>query len=190
MSRKDALWFSSLSLVLFMILPTAFSKAVYGLSGGYSAVWLVILYIVGGILRKEEFVRKVKWYVSLSVAILFSALTYGAKMIGLGGLVKYTSPTVFLSAVGYLLLFSQFRIRKFRKVVCFFSKASLSCYLIHVHPLIWESVMHHFAVHLLEGGWAVTAAGILGYAVLIFTVTSVLDFPRQWLFGKIRLKKK
>ena len=188
-SDRDAVWFLSLSFLLFSVLPTAFSRSVYGLSGGYSLIWLVLLFLSGGMIRKLKWEERVRWYAAALLLLIGSAATFAGKVFGAGGLVKYTSPTVLLSAVGWLLLFSRMKIRRGRKVLAYFSEASLSCYLIHVHPLVWETVMKGISLPLLKEPWPVAALGIALFSAGIFLLTAILDFPRQCLFRKFGSKK-
>jgi surface polysaccharide O-acyltransferase-like enzyme len=120
---------------------------VYGgglsLAGGYSFVWLALLYVLGACLKRTGIVEKFRSRVWLLAAFLAVLVTWLFKVFMPtrpvnDALISYTSPTITLVAVALLAVFSRLRPQGiWRKLIGFFAPAALGVYLIHVHWYIF-----------------------------------------------------
>lgn len=122
----------------------------FGLNWGYSSFWLILMFILGALLKKNNFVEKIskkKLFVLLIPVAFLSVssqyiIAYLSKSLlgrSLGDRIftDYTSPTMVFVSVALVLLFSYLNIKGFvEKLVLFFSPAAFGIYIIHFHPFI------------------------------------------------------
>lgn len=182
--------------VFFSIAPVVFWKDFYFEKNGYSFLWLSIMYVIGGCLRKMNLAEKFKkWQLALSY-LLPVTIAWISKIIITANRVQevnselllvYVSPCMMLASVALVLLFSKITIKRKTsiKLVKLFAASSFSVYLIHVHPLIWRYVVYgctKFMVGFPTGGLIVA---VLGISVGIYIVCSCIDFVRIGIFKVI-----
>ena len=129
-------------------------------SGGYSAIWLLLLYICGGFWGKyheiclthlPDFCFRHRLFLPFLFYLLCTTLSFLLKMFGFSQYVSYISPTIFLGSCALFFLFSLMPCsKKSRHVASFLAPSALSVYLIHVHPLIWNHLILYFAIGIRE----------------------------------------
>lgn len=149
-------------LLAFVIGNTLFpSHDNFVLNSGYSAFWLVLLYVIGAILRLRvprclENTRPMIWFF---IAFIASALTWAQYLSvqriplvstifrGQATLLTYTSPTVLLCAICLLMGCANLKIenRYLRAILAFFAPTAFGVFLIHSQPVIrrqcWPNIM-------------------------------------------------
>lgn len=196
-------------LALTMTLPRIGEKDIFVLNNGYSALWLMILYLVGAYFRLYGFPRWSKWYVTLPtffVAAGVALLQYvqTQELLRDGRVVEgewlykhsdfltsYTSPCMVIMAVCLLLFFGQLKIH--RKVPSFvignLGKATFGVFAIHVSSMVWY--------HFLKNRYA-PIGKMPPLKLIVFTVIAVLGFylacslyslARFYLFKLLRIYK-
>jgi len=180
---------------LFSIIPTITSIDIFRIYGGYSLIWLVVLYFIGayiklyGLGKERKRAFYIIWYFASIGCVWLSKLilTYW----GYNGnvLIDYTSPFIVSSAVSLLVLFSGMNITKRipRILIRFFAPAAFSVYLIHAHPLMWNRVMHLRFAGLVSFGTLAFAASVLAVAAVVFIACSLVDHLRIALFKILRV---
>ena len=128
--------------VFFITIPTFMQQDTFSLSGGFSVIWLCMLYIIGGYIKIHQFMLPRK--VCLIVYMLSVFATWFFKMRDIPFLLDYTSPTIFLAALSLLLIFANtnFKNALLQKCIQTLAPTALSVYIIHVNPLIWNSKTH------------------------------------------------
>lgn len=197
-----------LAAVLFLVfsVATAIPKAAgtdfLSLVGGYSFVWLLILYLFGACLRTCTFRRWKLWqyaaaYLGLSAfSWIFKILVenytrevYGEAMFG-RVFTGYAAPTMFLCAVCLLLLFEGLQLKgeRMRRLIRLASPLAFSVYIIHTHPLVWESLMKGAFSDYRNFHWAVLIPAVLLSAAWIYAVCSAMDFLRKKLFDVLKVR--
>ena len=180
-------------LVVMCLLPAIFNVSIFGLSGGYSAFWLCIMYMAGGWisrLREEKNFKPRAW---ISVIVYFSSvgLALLLKLLGFGRWVNYTSPFIVISGVALFLACMEFepKNKAVRSVITFLAPSSLAVYLIHVHPIIWDDIVKGFAKSFAADPWYLLAIKSIGAALAIFFVCSLIDLARRGIFRLSRIGK-
>ena len=130
-------------IVLFSILPALFGRDVFGTGEGYSVLWLVCLYLIGGCIKKSLWIQKIHYRTALVIYLASTVLAWIVK----GRLIAYTSPAMLLSGIALLILFANCKLPDwmFTKIT-FLSPLSFSVYLIHAHPLIWTNILHSLRI--------------------------------------------
>lgn len=177
----------------------------FKLQGGYSFAWLLILYLLGGTMRKcggksagqsmvpggeregksKEKARKQTGLVAgMAAAMIFTWLVKIFRPDGrlAGCLVSYTSVTVVFFAFGLLHLFSQLNVgQTAEKLIGAFAPAAFGVYLIHVHPVVWNLLFEHLVwVGQVPDGALIPA--VLGGAAAIFLSCLMVEKLRLILF--------
>ena len=104
-------------------------------------------------------------------------------------LLTYTSPTVLISAVSLLVLFSQLKFNGvFKKVIGFFSPPAFGVYLIHTEPHIWNEVLLGRFSGFAGLTPAIFVLTILGAVFSIWFVCSMIDYVRIGIFKILHIK--
>lgn len=170
---------------------------------GYSAAWVIFLYILGAYLRKHSSCIRVRKRTLFIVYVLSVAVTWGVKFAiefisfiykgqAIDGnlLVEYTSPTMLIASVALLLLFSKIKTSVFiARFVSFVSPASFGIYIIHTHPLIFYGILTDTFAGIAGSPLAITFLLIIGSAFLIFVICFGIELLRIRLFKALKLKQ-
>ena len=146
-------------VILFSILPTIRHTDLFGAADGYSFLWLSLMYLLGGLIRRNQENIKAEKRTLLFV-YLFCILSawiskWGIQFITLGLtgtpnngtlLLLYTSPTMLFAACTLLILFSGLKIRHMQKCILFFAPLTFGVYLIHNNNLIRENLLKNACI--------------------------------------------
>ena len=200
-----------MSFVLFAaasVYKTIFDKDLFGLSGGYTAIWLIIMYIFGATAKKyyDDGFRPNKllclggYLVCVGITAGFRFVfdyfynKYPEKEIFYDCndiLISYTGPFVVIGSVLLLFMFMQINLKTKagKKITLFFSSASFGIYIFHVHNAVWDK--------LLQGRFYKYAYEPTGKMVLYVFITLIalyfffaaFETARIYLFKLTRLDK-
>lgn len=172
---------------------------------GYTACWLMILYICGAYIKKYSFLSNIKKYVFLLGYFFMIFITWLSKMcielvldrfLSLSGkwgdyLVDYTSPTILLGAVFLCLFFVQEQFNpKSEKAIKKIAPLTFSVYLIHNHPLVMQYCIKDRFVVYATYPVVIEVTAILGTALLILVICICIDYLRDILFKWSRIDSK
>ncbi len=180
-------------LVFFGALPLLFKAFPYDLGNGYSMIWLIILYLIGGSMARQKLPEKLSQKQSAMLFIFGIFLALGGKLgmeylslvrggeAGMGDpYAAYTSPGMVLAAMGAMCFFAKAPIKGFwKELTKCFAPASLGVYLWHIHPLSW---IYFISPHLPK-------AEAVGYraALMLAPVSAGIIFISCLLIEKGRL---
>lgn len=193
----------------FSLLPTLLRQDVFVLREGYTALWLAVLYLVGGCCKQCGLLAGRKPRTLLLVYAGAVLLSWGQPFVRdflndrlplyakLGERIleadanwlSYTSPTVLAAAVALLVLFAGMSLPPLlQKVTAFAAPLSFSVYLIQNHPAVLASLMKgRFAAYAALPGPLLIPA-VVGTAAGIYLVCLLLDALRAALFRAVHLK--
>ena len=198
-------------LLLFGLfsVSTMVSK-VYGvdfleLIGGYSLIWLIVLYIFGACLREytEAGGRTPRPLVCVTLYLVLLIAAWGWKVLTEFDFIKapvdttlhrmlltYTSPTIFGCGILLVICFSKLRIRseRFRALISFITPSAFFIYILHTHPLVWEYILKGRFRALALKPPAAALAGAVAAACSVFLLCLGLDLVRRTAGGWIRKK--
>lgn len=193
------------AFMIFSVLPTIFCYDFPGVMRGYSFLWIAILYVVGAYIRKYQVKgAKNNWQNLLGyvVCVLITWLSkigtesYTAHVYGMpqGGLrlLEYHSPTIVLCAVFLLLFFANLNCNRSNVLVKFiriFAPASFGVYLFHEEPLIRATAITNRFVGYVSMNIFVMPLAIIGTALGIWLVGSLVDLMRMKLFELLRVRQ-
>lgn len=199
-SRKTLLLTLGLLVLVFSPLETV--SGCFYTNDGYSPLWLLILYLIGGIMRKYRLGQSLPTAGILAALVLCTGCSFllgcvDPTALGLPfdafslPLSKYTFPLYVFSAMLYVILFQRLQLpTPVRKIVAFAAPGSFAVYLVNVQPHFWQFWMESRFRH-----WAGSSpVGLLGKVILFslgFTAVVVTaDHLRQRLFRCLPLQKQ
>lgn len=203
-SKKQMTGVIAACFVLFSLFPTIFRRDIFYLYEGYSAFWLMILYLMGGYIAKYDIGKKVKSGQAAGVYIVCIIVSWVVKM-GMDKrmwdaygslpekdlLVSYTSPTILLAGAALVILFSRMHIpQRMKRWIGIFAPLSFSVYLIHFHPLIKEHILQDRFGSYAQHSPAVLAVLLIGTVCFIFFACLFFDLIRDFLFKKMKIKER
>ncbi len=175
----------------------------FQLNGGYSVIWLIIVYLFGAYIKKYNLAQKITALKSILGFFTMIIITFISKLgihfltkliLGQvkydGILISYTSITILLSAVFLFLFFLNIKVNnKISKFVIFFSPATLGVYLIHVHPLVFKYIIKDMFVPLVNKPVIIMIACVLVGTFGIFIICSIIELLRIQFFKLIKINK-
>lgn len=191
-------------VMLSSVLDTVFRYNVCKTQGGYSLIWLIILYIIGAYIKKYNVFEKTNSFKALSGYLFCVLVTWTVKFVleiatlrllgkvkGGSIVVSYISPTILGAAICLLVVFKNIHITAvLKKVIAKLSSLAFSVYLIHEQPLIRDYLIkEHFASYAYFSIPLMVLA-VIGSACGIYIICSVIDLFREYIFGKVRVKEK
>lgn len=203
-------------IICFMLLvPTVFriimNKDNYVLGSGYSALWLICLYVIGAYFRIYGAPKWAKWFVTLPVFFITTYVAwyhkihietmYAEKLItkdselytNRGILISYISPCMVIMAVCLLLFFMQIKIKhKAPKVIIAnLGKATFGVFILHVGAAFWywKDFWNQFKVFgkaptVWDMLWKVAVA-----TLFIYLSASLISLARIYLFKLLKIHK-
>ncbi len=210
LDERSAKWLVAALCVLFsgsqLLLNLDFLQVVDGsdpfiLKDGYSALWLIVLYVIGGCIARFDLFSTVSsgWLIAINGGcVIFSWLfkcvedTYNILGDSISSYVfaSYLSPTVLVAAITLLLLFARRPVlpKWLHKITVFLAPVSFSVYLIHEQRQVRDNfIVDRFAA-LVEQPPVLFALYIIGSVLAIYLVCSLIDYGRLWLFRLLRIK--
>ena len=189
--------------------------AFFANNGGYSLVNFVLLYFIGGYIRKfslddykllKSKTRKQKIFFFLLLYIAITLLNFGMFIIGnyillpintsLGEKIKsivlhYDNPLVVLASISYFMMFYYTEIKS--KIINFIAKFNFDVYLVHENAPIKHYIYVLLGFDLLKYSSFSWIGKILLASLIIFLCSSIIGMARYYFFkimGKLKFVKK
>lgn len=173
------------------------------LGNGYSAMWLIILYVFGAYFRIHgipRFLRKA--YFTLPAALLSAVIAWWLLMHRdwldinraldagfhniLTRFVTYTSPFMVIMAICLLCFFAGIRVRtRFgKRLYSLLGKTSFGVYVFHVGPVFWSGWMLFRFKGYADLKPPLMALAVIGTAIALYLLFSVVSGAEKLLaFG-------
>ena len=188
-----------LGILMSMITTVCFKDFFHVVSNGYSAGWLIYMYLIGGYFKKYGFWDKASkgWFLLILcvsvIAIIASkyVIEFLQTKVSIGSdrswhLYYYSSPLTLLNSICifYLFVTGRWKNNGFGKVLTWLSTVSLGVYIIHAHPYSLD--------HVLIGEnltWTVNSNPLVSLIILIASILGiclglgVLEWLRLKLFS-------
>ena len=194
MPRRELTLTLSGILLLFCILPISPLTDAFYLHDGYSVLWLAVMYLLGGYLRKYPILPGLSSRLWLLIFVLSAVLAWAPRMAALwlkpilwynaygNILIEYTSPSMVLAAIALLMVFSRLRLPEWaEKAVSRLSPCAFGVYLLHAHPLMFRHVLEGRFAHLGTGSIPGMLAAVFGWSLVICAAGMASD----WLITKV-----
>ena len=206
LNRRQAKALCISILMIFSILPMISKSDAFTLSNGYSAIWLMLMYILGACIRKFGFGASIKssylllgYGLSTLISVGFLVLAQldcGSVLLILwekNQLIRYNSPTIVLNGIALLLLFSRINIKSPRmiKLLQLLSPLAFGVYIWHQQPQMVQFLFaeNRFAA-FVDYPFPLMVGAVILSAIVLFAVFAAIDKLRLWLFDALKLKKR
>ena len=201
--KQDLAAFLSL-FIIFSLLPTILNQdRAFNLNQGYGVLWFVVLYYTGGLLHKYEIFKKLKSNKWLLIYIVCSLISWSIRYIleslglietgfGLYSFNCYLSPLYFIGGIALFCVFKNIKITKSFSIsmIKFFAPVCFGVYLIHDNMLVDKYVLAKKFAFLANMDPISMIIGIILVGVGIFVVCSLIDWIRELLFRKLKVKSR
>lgn len=195
---------------IFVLLFSVYATISYPISGdpfslklGCSAFWLIILYLLGACLRRDDQLRDwiaehyyllatgclgIMWLGTAAVEALTAKL-FGTAYFG-NVFLNYTSFPCVLLACALLAKLSGANVKSkvLSRNITAISPLAFGVYLIHVQPQVFNNWVTGGFAFLAKLSAPVMAAGILLAAIVVFAVCLPVEWLRQQLFRLCKIK--
>lgn len=168
----------------------------FAIAGGFSAMWLVCMYIVGACVRKERILfRAARWKLLLCALFLILLNALIAWIVDLNGLStapfsKYSTPFLVLACVLLLVLCANWKPqgRSASGLIRVLAPLSFGVYVIHVHNTVW-SRLELCLLPFRGSPWWQLLLLIPGVMLAIFLPCAAYDWLRLKLFRLLRVDR-
>lgn len=165
------------------------------LMSGYSAIWLIIMYLTGAYIQTcaEDF-RNIKTYqlwavISVCVICLVAGCLYFAIYRGhnVSWFTAYVNPIVIIQSVATFIVFQRYKIYNTRIQKCLIKLTPLtfSVYLIDTHPIFFRNILRDSLVWIADYSVTVGFLSVIGISLFMFVAFLTVDAVRLNLFKTI-----
>lgn len=176
--------------LLFSVLPLCFNNDVFKTHDGYSVLWLIIMYLAGGYLKRFGVpFRKYRSYMPvlylLCIGLTWAELVRGGT--GTANLLKYTSPTIVIAALALLVWAEGLDIgASAGRLISILAAGSFGVYLIHDNPLVRTHVVSKYVSEYNNLSVVRESVAVIVTAVGIYMVCAGIDGIRRSIFRTCR----
>ncbi len=189
-------------MFLFSIMPTFSMKDMFNIKFGYDFVWITFLYLLGAYFRKYDVLERIKLKKAIFIYLLSVLISWGfrmaiefitAQILGKAVygilLFQYVSPTVIISAIMLLAVFSKIKIKTgTEQVVKFLTPLVFGVYLIHENKYV-RPIIEYFVKDFGNLSPIVLPFAVIGAAILIYLLCTAIEFLRHNLFKVLKIKE-
>lgn len=190
-------------IVGICVFDCVFPTDAFKINGGYSPIWLMILYLVGAYIRKYDLKQKITalkslllYFAAIILTIISKVVIHFATKAILGQarfenhFISYISITIVLSSVFLFLFCLNFKIGNIlAKLITFFAPATLGVFLIHAHPHVYRYILKDAFVSFVKMPTMLSFLSICGVTAVIFVICSLLDLLRIKIFKFVKIGK-
>lgn len=175
---------------------------IFALESGYSVLWFVVLYMLGGTLHKIQYSYTFNIYVIKRITFIVVLFTWLSKIIleiltlNIIGrakfgtfFIKYSSPTILVIGCGLLLIFSNIKCNQI-KLMKWITPLIFSAYLIQDNKYVRQYIISDRFSYLAEQNVIIMFGGVLLFALLCFMIAILIDSVRYSIFNKLRIKER
>lgn len=165
-------------------------KDIFGLNGGYTFLWIAILYIIGAGIRKCEMDKKGnKKYIVIGTLVSISVtFCFALNIQGDSALLSYTSPLIVFTAILLVSLFANINIAGRTKcVVKYLAPLAFGVYLFHDNNLVRKYFMFQRFEWIAEQSVFSAPLVTVLCAIFIFIVGAIVEKTRIKLFELLKI---
>ena len=173
-----------LLVVLFSV--AGILKDTFEVQKGYSALWLIVLYCIGVLAKRIKIFEEKKTPVLIALFLLCNLISWGAYIFaGVDLIISYVSPTVLLSGLILVVLFSRLQFKG--GVISKLSPLAFGVYLFQINKIVWEVFLKKTFAFVAQYNIAAGVLCAFGIAFCIFAAGLAIEFIRSKIAKLIRL---
>jgi len=171
------------------------------ISGGYSSLWLLILYIVGGYLGKfviNCFSFSIFNILFILIYFIISFITFECTIndkiknkFTNRALLKYFSPTIVIQALSLIFFFSNLKItnKYLIKLILFLNPLNFNVTLIHARAFYFKiPIINKFYKFIKSMDSKYLFFKIYGSSILIYFICAFIDYFRYIIFKIFKIR--
>ncbi|MGT2906550.1 acyltransferase [Streptococcus dentiloxodontae] len=172
------------SFLLFSLLPTLFKQDIFGLTEGYSVLWLLVMYLFGAAVRRFELEKDIRFWQCFLGLIVMVGLTFSLNWFSYVQWRSYISPTVVFQSLFFFLICLKIKELPplWSRIVLTISPLTLGVYLTHVHPLVFTRILPKLADVIVPHKLFIFMFLIVLLTFIIFILGIFVDYFRAKLF--------
>lgn len=197
LDRRELKKLIILIIAVFSVLQTVIYNDAFNSNSGYSMIWLCLMYLIGGYIKKYQHEIKVNKIICIVLIVVGIVISGGSEVLKIfvpsislsSALVAYTSPTILIPSIALLLLFINYTKTKHVKVMSVCAKTTFGIYLIHTNPLVLHTWMTGAFIGAATMNLWQLLLILIGSTAGIFIVCAVIEFLRIKLFELLRIRK-
>lgn len=184
-------------IIIFMsVYPSLVNKDLFQIANGFSMVWLMVLYLIGGYIKRYPLSDKLRPSVCFMIYALLIIISWVGKLYTDGLPVgeefikfnRYTAPAILLSAIVLLIGFSRLEI-KHTKTITFVGPLCFGVYLTHALGVVFNNCISNKYGFMGSYG-ALRMLGTISLIVVFWFVLGIfIEFVRQKLFKLLHVEK-
>ena len=209
LNRNTYLLFFGACFIVFGLIPVfSLGYDVLRISNGLHFSLLILMYLIGGYIKKYEtesarlnYKKRnylIGYFVIAGIHLIYKIVIEQLTQFAFGQascgdlLLTYVSPFIIGEALCLFLYFKQVNIKAEKvsgKLIKWITPCVFSVYIIHVHPLIFWDVMPNLFVSWAKYNPFIVTAMLALLAMLVFIICILLDKGRALLFKVLRVSK-
>ena len=181
------------------VIPLSFEG--YSIVNPFTFAWIFVLYFWGAALKKHNIGNRISSFTLFLIIILCAAINFAwntiISMVSTNPvewnnsiLDQYNSPTMTISAMCYVVLFSRIKIgEKGARLLKFISPCVFAAYLINSHPLIYNEVLFDRFIPLANMNALLAAIIVIAFSLLFTVISCLIDRLRMLLIRLLRIDR-
>ena len=166
---------------------------------GYSSLWLLILYIVGGYIGRfylnKQFLSNLNFILIYLITSFISSefIFYNSQINKFSTklVLEYNSPTIIIQALSLIFFFSNLKLKNkyIIKGILFFNPLNLSVYLIHTRIFVFNiPILRKLFKYIKSFTPKYLFFKIYGISLLIYFIFAFMDYFRFLLFKVLKIR--
>lgn len=153
---------------------------------GYSMIWLLILYCIGGLAKRSKLFETKKTSILIILWVLCIGFTWTEKCFrGNSKFVSYISPTILCSALIMIVIFSRLDLKG--TIIKKLSPLAFGIYLFQLNQVIWNNVLKAVFSYIPYLNVAMGVLYAFGSALAIFAAGLLVEYIRSILDKKLKI---
>ncbi len=199
LDNKELTRFVALLAVLFsayMIFAGRLSEAdPFVLNYGYSVIWLTALYIIGAWMKRTNISERISTRNAILIIVICVLISWLFKDIFTGIFqtalfMTYTSPTVLIIAMSYIVIFSKMKVSNLgKRGVITFAPAAFGVFLIHEQPIIREVFMKDGFTWIANAQVLLLVVEVIAYSFFILIAGLIIEKLRLLIFDVLHIDR-
>lgn len=193
--------FLLIAFFFFSLLPTFLQQSSFGLENGYSTIWLMYLYLIGGFIKKYNFLKSISTKKIIIIYCLINIFLITIKFlcetmiliilktkVEFNFFLSYISPFIVIESILLVVLFSRIVIKNefhCNKIV-YLSSLSLGVYLLHDNPIIRSNVVKYI-FNVLHYGTFINMLLVFIICILIYLSGLLIEYGRKNFYKFLKM---
>ena len=151
------------------------------LHGGYSVIWLAILYFLGAVIKKTGLFLNISPLFGIPALLLLALQRV---------FITYISPAVLIAAIIHLALFAKIKVSpKLIKLLSIATPGVFAVYIINTQKLFYSNFMGGRFAFLCTAPLYMIPLVAFGFAAIFVIASVLIDYFRRQLFAALKINK-